>query len=633
MTKALMLLLFIGTQILFAQTSYTIADIPKELRENANSVVIHEKKVIDISRNGKSNSKINRTIAVFNKLGDNDVNAYAHYDDDTKVRDVEAFIYDANGNELKHIKQRDFKDVSAVSGFSLYEDNRELHLEYTPTVYPYIVRFISEVEGNSTVLPTWYPINSYVSSTIHNELTITYASDNKPNYKKEHVEGYDISISETPGQITCVAKNLKAIRYEEEAPPYFNVLPKVYFTQDSFYLKGMEGQGKDWNSFGSWMQQSLLYGTTELSPATIALAKQLVKNETTNEGKARKIYEYLQNKVRYISVQIGIGGWKPMLASEVDRLSYGDCKALTNYTKALLEAVGVPSYYTILYLDEDERDITKDVPTIQGNHAFLGVPNNDEMIWLECTSQRSPFGYVSNSHDDRDVLIITPNGGEIVHTKKYSVEENTQVTKGTIHLNAEGAIKADLERTSKGLQYGNRHGLTDLTVKKQKEYYKNRWGHINGFTIPSLTLNDDKTDIVFTENVHIQAPRYASRIGKDFLFCVNVFNQSDYIPPRNINRKQSLYLKMNFKDTDTLEIVIPSGYKLEALPENKKIENEFGSYLVSFEKISENKLKYTREFILKKGEYLPSKYSQYRDFRKNIYKLDQTKILINRIEP
>ncbi len=60
----------------------------------------------------------------------------------------------------------------------------------------------------------------------------------------------------------------------------------------------------------------------------------------------------MQDKTRYISVQIGIGGWKPMLADDVNKLGYGDCKGLTNYTKALLEAVDVPSYYTLFLVVE-----------------------------------------------------------------------------------------------------------------------------------------------------------------------------------------------------------------------------------------------------------------------------------------
>jgi len=88
---------------------------------------------------------------------------------------------------------------------------------------------------------------------------------------------------------------------------------------------------------GNWQKENLLKGRRDLSETTIQEVTTLVSKASTNKEKAKLIYQYVQNKTRYISIQLGIGGWKPILASEVDRLGYGDCKALTNYTKALLD--------------------------------------------------------------------------------------------------------------------------------------------------------------------------------------------------------------------------------------------------------------------------------------------------------
>lgn len=128
--------------------------------------------------------------------------------------------------------------------------------------------------------------------------------------------------------------------------------------------------------------------------------KQLTKNATTDKEKARLIYQYMQDKTRYISVQLGIGGFMPTKAEEVDRVGYGDCKALTNYTHALLNAVGVTSYHAIIYNDTQKVSFDPEFSSVQGNHMILYLPLTDEEIWLECTSQKYPFGYIGLGNHD-----------------------------------------------------------------------------------------------------------------------------------------------------------------------------------------------------------------------------------------
>ena len=94
------------------------------------------------------------------------------------------------------------------------------------------------------------------------------------------------------------------------------------------------------------MYTSLIAHRGEIPETTKQKILTLVKGVNDPIEKARLIYDFVQKKTRYISVQVGIGGWMPMLANDVDRLSYGDCKALTNYTKSLLDIAGVESYYT-----------------------------------------------------------------------------------------------------------------------------------------------------------------------------------------------------------------------------------------------------------------------------------------------
>jgi hypothetical protein len=160
------------------------------------------------------------------------------------------------------------------------------------------------------------------------------------------------------------------------------------------------------------------------------------------------------------------------------------------------------------------------------------------------------------------------------------------------------------------------------------EYYKNRWSYINGFSLNNFEFINDRENIVFTEKTSISIPNYANAVGNDFLFCANIFNQSQYIPPRIETRKQNLYIGSGFIDIDTVEVEIPENFEVDGLPEETVLETKFGKYQIGFSKNPDNKLIYSRKMTLNKGEYPPSEYENFRDFLRSIARLDKTKILL-----
>ncbi len=628
MIRLSLLLIFGIVSLGFSQVKYSAYSIPKEFTTNANSVIVDENITIDVSEVGIKNIKTKRVTTVLNKAGFKDARCYAGYDKTTKIKKLEAFIYNAYGVEIKHIKKKGFVDISAVSDISIYEDHRVKYLSYTPTQYPFTIVFVSETEDNSTgFIPSWYPINNYSSSVISSKYTLLFSPENKPRMRTKNVEGFGIEISETPTKFVCLAKKLKPIKFEKYAPSITKIVPSVSFALNHFSLKGVRGYASNWKEFGAWMQNQLLSKTGKLPEATISEIKNLTAGYPTNIEKARVVYDYLQKKVRYVSIQVGIGGWKPMQLEDVDKLSYGDCKALTNYTKAMLDAVGIPSYYTLLYAGDEEISIDKDFARIEGNHAMLGIPDNNEIIWLECTSQTNPFGYNGNFTDNRDVLAITPEGGKIVHTTTYPLNKNKQLTNASIILESTGSLSALLTTQYTGLKYDDVYYLS----KKEKDFienhYKEKWSYLNGLSLQKTNFTDDRESITFTENIQLNVTNYCSKIGGNLLLAPNVFNRKTTIPPSIKNRKQKIEVIKEFIEEDSLTFTLPDGYKIEKSPKETTITNKFGTYQIQF-KTTNNTLTYYRKYIQKKGIFPAIDYQEFRDFKKKIVKLDKLKILV-----
>ncbi len=609
---------------------YKSTSIPEALKENANAVIRTQTVAIRLKSSREMHILNKRVVTVRNKKGEAHVNAFVYYDDNKSVLKLEAVIYDAFGKVIKKVKKKDFKDVSAVAGGTLYSDSRLKYLDYTPIAYPYTVAFSCETTNKNTAfIPPFYPIDGYNLSVEQSSYSITYPETLKIRLKKKNVEHYNLETFEEKQLYRFQIHDVAAINTEAYSPEAAQIVPRVLVASNKFTLEGVEAEVEDWTDFGKWMYRDLIADTHDVPESTVKTIKNLVKDEVSAIDKAKKIYQYVQDKVRYISVQVGIGGWKPFNASQVDKLGYGDCKALTNYTMALLNAVGVESHYTIVYANGSQRNIEKDFSAMQGNHAILNIPQKEgEDIWLECTSQKSPFGFIGNFTDDRDVLVITPEGGKIKHTKQYKTKENSQVQTGCYTLSSWGDIAVTLEVNSKGTAYDDKYYLESYTPRDKDIAYKKRLHFINTIDFQELSITNDKAAITFKEVLKFTAKNYAKKAGSRLLFRANAVNQNKYIPKHDNERRLPVVVKRGYLQEDDFVIKIPENYQVESVPKAVHIENKFGSYSMHIAQKNTLELTYKRLFILKDGVYPKEDYKAFRDFWKHISKQDAAKIVI-----
>ncbi|MDA8731142.1 DUF3857 domain-containing protein [Flavobacteriaceae bacterium] len=423
-----------------------------------------------------------------------------------------------------------------------------------------------------------------------------------------------------------VIKNQKALKPENLSSSYLEYMPQLMVASNEFALKKVTGRASNWKEFGEWMHRKLIQDRDILDVSTIEKIKSLVADVTDPIEKAKIVYKFVQDKTRYISVQVGIGGWEPISANQVDQVGYGDCKGLTNYTKALLDAVGVTSYFTLVYAQQ-KRNIVKDFSSMQGNHAILNIPNNGNDIWLECTSQTIPFGFLGDFTDDRDVLVITPEGGIIKRTPAYFNEDNLQTIDGSIQLYEDGSVKASLERVSHGIQYDQKSRYDSMSEEDLKKHYKTKdWSYNNNLEINSVALENDKDSVVFTEKMKTSITDYATINENDYLFRVNMFNRNTNVPKRYRDRTLPLKISRGYQDIDQYSYVIPKGYTFAGLPEEKNITTKFGSYKVSFTKIDATTFIYKKSLLIKAGDYPKEDYKDYRKFRKSIARYENLRI-------
>ncbi|WP_420602646.1 DUF3857 domain-containing protein [Flagellimonas sp.] len=629
--RILTFFLFLASiQFSFSQ-NYSYSTIPEELLKNANAIARLDEMNIQIEAIDKMTYNVRQVVTVLNKEGDRYARTSASYDKQRKIKKIEAFVYDGSGEELEHIKRKDFRDIAAVDGFSLYLDDRILYYRYVPTQYPYTLEFTYEIETTDTgAFPSWYFVSGYGLSVEKSNYTISYPSEElKPIIKEQNLSGIAFQKTNDSNITGYTSDGIAAIKQESLSPPFNKLSPKLSVRLPNFHYKGFNAKIDNWKEMGIWIDEKLLSGRTKLDEGTIAKAKTLVNGIEDDLEKAKIIYQYVQENTRYISVQIGIGGFQPISAVEVDRVKYGDCKGLSNYTKALLEAVNVESYYAVVQAGNTKVDFEDDfADLIQGNHAILAIPYNNKLHWIDCTSQVHPFGFIGDFTDDRKVLVVKPEGGEIVRTTAYINEDNHQKVEGKYKILEDLSIVGETTIKTQGVQYDNRFGLETDSKEDVIKHYKNAWNNINGLKIKTYNFDNDKNKIVFTEEVTMEATDYVSKTGEDLIFTLNAFNNNNYVPTRYRNRKMPFRIQRGYLDEDEYVIEIPESFQFNALPAKIAKETKFGSYEMEVLKKNENQLLYKRKLLIKKGDYTKEEYGDYRSFRRFIAKNDNQKIVL-----
>ena len=622
-------LLLLTTFTTFSQNNkLSSLSIPAHLKENANAVFRNNSIEVTIEAADRMLVKNRQVVTVLNKKGNVDARIVEGYDEDTKITKLSAKIYDAFGNEIKKYSKGKFVDVSAVSGGTLYSDSRVKYIDYTPISYPYTLVFESEYRTSSTgFIPRWIPNNGYYVGVEKSSYILNNPLKIKLRTKEKSFEGYPIENLSSGANLHYVIKNQIALKPENLSRYYLEYMPHLMVASNEFALKKVTGRASNWKEFGEWRYHYLYNGKDQITNEIKSKVLKLVAGVNDDIKKAKIIYKYVQDKTRYISVQEGIGGWKPIAANQVDKVGYGDCKGLTNYTKALLDAVDVESYYSVLWAGDRKRSVEKNFFSMQGNHVILNIPNNGNDIWLECTSQTIPFGFLGDFTDDRDVLVVTPEGGIIKRTPAYLNEDNLQTIEGSIQLYKNGSIGASLERVSSGIQYDQKSSFDSMSDEDLKKHYmSNVWDYNNNLEITSVALENDKDSVVLLEKMKTTIDDYAAISDNEYLFRVNVFNRESYVPKRYRNRTLPLKISRGYQDIDHYTYTIPKGYTFVGLPEEKNITTKFGSYKVSFTKIDATTFTYKKSLLIKAGDYPKEDYKDYRKFRKAIAKYDNLRI-------
>jgi hypothetical protein len=610
---------------------YIASGIPDSLKQDANSVLRYSMADYNVEGPGKVVIKVHTIVTILNEKANDEAEISLPYNKKfSSVNSFEMRVYDADGKLMKKYHKSDLYDHAAESEESIITDDRVLVAGHTVANYPTTVEMIYEIEQSSLIGIGQWDVqedeqsiqNSYCRVSIDSTAGFRYLNRNisvipqKTNVGKNAVYLWKVS-------------NLKAFKIEEGSMPW-RFLPVVRFAQNKFEFYGIPGDISSWQNYGKW-QLKLNSDVSTLSPQRIAEIRKMTDTIKTDKDKARFLYKYMQENMRYVSIQLGIGGLKPFPATFVDEKKYGDCKALSNYMCALLKAVNINSYYVKINAGENEEPADFSFPYDYSNHIILCIPFKNDTTWLECTSTTQAFGKLGPFTENREALLITEDGGKLINTPKSKASDNQFNSEVHIILNTDGSARAQAKILSTGeLRSIFVDLLPTLKADERKEAL------IRNFDIKQPTSFDFRTggdvNSVKEVNLDLEYDKFCDVITSDKQFYRPwALALWDATVPITEKRKTDFYFKFPLQESCITTIDLPQGFEVESMPTNASLKFTYGTYDVSYVyNKDKNQVIGTAKFVLNNQVIPAAKYTEMQVYMDAVAKAQNKKLVIRK---
>jgi hypothetical protein len=612
---------------------YNVFLIPDSLRKGSSVVKRSEEYILTIKSPAKYTLYEKHAYTILNATSNYYAKYVTHYDKFSSINSVTGRLFNSMGKQIKHTKKGEWTDNSAYDGFSLLSDARYKENEFYSSDYPFTVEYEEEDEHNGTQgFPVWMPQSNPFMSVQNSKFTIIAPADYVVRFKQVNFKDAPVITQKGDTKTyTWEIKNIKPKKYETGAPPISEIVPMVFFAPSKFEVQGYTGDMSSWLAYGKFMYQ-LIKGRDVLPEAIKKKVHELTDQLKTEQEKVFVLYDFMQKNTRYISIQLGIGGWQPFEASYVAENKYGDCKALSNYMIALLKEAGITGKYVEIYGGKTPPNFIEDFTFSQSNHVISCVPLNKDTIWLECTSQTGAPGYMGSFTGNRKAILIDETGGHIVQTPVYKVADNIQVRVVKAVADDQGNLTAEINNSYTGLQQDFAHSLMHQASKEEREEYLNKMFNLPTYQVVKSNYVEHKNIVPSVdEYLQILLNSYVTITGKRLFIAPNLFGGSIEKLLPDTARQYDYVVKDPYRDIDSVEIKIPTGYKTESVPKDISVQNKFGKYTSTI-KVLDNKIVYYRHMEQNSGRFPAKEYNELVQFYQQISKADRSKVVLVKAE-
>jgi Domain of Unknown Function with PDB structure (DUF3857)/Transglutaminase-like superfamily len=552
---------------------------------------------------------------------------------DYEVKDKDAIdrYASADGGELvDDVKVRVLRipapDVGNVIGY-----------EYEVEEQPFWLQDVWEFQGRDPVRESRYSLQ-LPSGWVFKSSWLSHA-EVKPDEAAGNVLQWKVS-------------DVKGIRTEPDMPSWEGLAGQMIV---SFFPAGGTAQRNefaDWEGVGSWLG-NLYSGRMDASEAIKQEVNVLTAGKASTITKMQAIAIFVQHDIRYVAIELGVGGWQPHAAPDVLSHKYGDCKDKATLMRTMLRQIGVDSYQ--VSINTERGSVTRDTPAHNAfNHVVLAVklpddvkdpslvavmqhPKLGRILFFDPTNEITPFGQIGGYLQANYGLLVTPEGGELVQLPQQSSAMNSIERVAKLTLDANGLLRGDVTETRVGDQAASERWRLHTVTKTEdriKPIENLLAGSLPNFKIAKASLvNLDQTEQPFGFKYSFVSDNYARNAGDLLLVRPRVLgNDSSGVLETKEPRKFPFEFRGPLRDTDSFEIALPPGYQVDELPPPMDVDYSFASYHSKTE-ASGQTLHYSRSLEIKELSVPVSKIEELKKFYRMIASDERNTAVLKPVGP
>jgi hypothetical protein len=630
--KAALLACLAGSLVLAPPAS---AEAPEWLRgaarltlpgyaEKTDAVILLDEQETRVKDSGEIRTTRRLAYKILRPEGRHHASFVVAFDQDTNVSFLKA--WSIFGGREEEVKEKDAVETG-VSAETLYSDVRRKIIT-APSAEPgAVVGYEYEQKRRPTVLQdVWWMQDPHPVRRARFLLQLPRGWEYRAAWL--HHPGLEARAT-GENEWTWEVQNVPAIESEPSMPAWGALAARLAVTY--FPREGAEGRGT-WAAVGQWYAK-LAAGVREATPEIHQKVAELTAGKSSLLDKIRPLAGFAQRDVRYVSIQIGVGGYRPHAAGLIIRNRYGDCKDKVTLLSTMLKEVGLESYFVLVH--SQRGAVSPQFPSMLNfNHAILAIrlpPDLESgplfslqnhkslgpLLFFDPTDEFTPLGYLPPDLQGSHGLLVTDRSGELVELPPLPAAANRLVRNANVLLNSEGSMAGSMQEIYWGAPAATWRATYLATENLQRQrFLQDRFtSTLAGAALERAeaeNLQDIHSNLVL--RFHLKVDSYAQKAGDLLLVRPRIMGwKGESLGDEGQERKLPFAFETNTLHTDVFEIMLPDNYIVDELPDPVEAVFDFGEYR-SRAVVEGKVLRYTRSYMVKSLEVPLERFGELRRF-------------------